>query len=105
MEIAFKEGDHVKAGDFLAEVDPRPYEVALAQVEGQLRHDQAGLRAAESDLRRYRTLAAQDSISKQTSENQEYLVEQHRSTIAIDPRRYIAQKLPTPGRTSPQQSS
>src|SRR6266851_1435257 len=56
IEIAFKEGQLVNKGDFLAQIDPRPYQVALAQAEGQLAKDQALLKNAEIDLTRYRTL-------------------------------------------------
>lgn len=83
-QIAFHEGQAVQKGHFLAQIDPRPFEFALAQFEGQLRRDQALLRTAEDDLLRYRKLAAQASISKQQAENQEHVVEQFRGTIAID---------------------
>ncbi len=59
VEVAYKEGQTVKQGDFLAQIDPRPYQVALAQAEGQLAKDQALLKNAEIDLARYKTLAAQ----------------------------------------------
>lgn len=83
-EIAFKEGDLVQAGDFLAEVDPRPFQIALAQYEGQLRRDQALLRGAEKDLARYTTLVAQDSASKQQLDSAETLVGQYRGAVMID---------------------
>ena len=54
----------VKKGDFLAQIDPRPYQVALAQAEGQLAKDRATLRNSEVDLARYRTLLAQNSIAR-----------------------------------------
>src|SRR5206468_9331331 len=62
IEVAFKEGQTVKKGDFLAQIDPRPYQVALAQAEGQLAKDQAALKNSEIDLARYRGLLAQNSI-------------------------------------------
>ena len=56
----------VNKGDFLAQIDPRPYQVALEQAEGQLAKDQAALENAEVDLTRYQTLVAQNSIARQT---------------------------------------
>ena len=56
----------VKKGDFLAQIDPRPYQVALEQAEAQLAKDQALLKNAQVDLQRYKTLVAQNSIAKQT---------------------------------------
>src|SRR5271168_531956 len=69
-QIAFEEGQLVHKGDFLAEIDPRPYQAALDQMQGQLARDQALLRTAEVDLNRYRTLVAQDSIAKQQYDTQ-----------------------------------
>jgi len=83
-QIAFHEGQTVHAGDFLAQIDPRPYELSLAQYQGQLLRDQALLREAQLDLERYRTLVAQDSIAKQQLTTQESLVQQYQGTIATD---------------------
>src|SRR5215472_5350489 len=65
-EVAFREGQMVKKGDFLAQIDPRPYQVALEQAEGQLAKDQALLKNSQLDLQRYNTLVAQNSIARQT---------------------------------------
>jgi multidrug efflux system membrane fusion protein len=82
--VGFKEGQVVKKGQFLAQIDPRPYEIALAQAQGALAHDSGLLAQAKSDLARYETLAAQDSIAKQQVADQEYLVQQDEGTVAED---------------------
>jgi membrane fusion protein, multidrug efflux system len=84
MRVAFDEGQVVKAGALLAEIDPRPFQVQLAQAEGQMAKDQALLKNAQVDLERYRTLLAQDSISKQQVDTQEALVRQYQGTIQAD---------------------
>src|SRR5260370_659432 len=63
--VAFKEGQMVRKGELLAQIDPRPYEAALAQFQGQLMKDQALLRNAQLDLTRHERLLAQDSTSRQ----------------------------------------
>lgn len=83
-QVAFREGQEVRRGDFLVEVDPRPYRAALDQAEGQLARDQALLRNAEVDVIRYRNLVAEDSIARQTLDTQESLVRQYRATVKID---------------------
>jgi multidrug efflux system membrane fusion protein len=84
QNVSFKEGQIVKAGEVLAEIDPLPLRVQLAQVEGQLARDQAQLANARLDLERYRTLLAQDSIAKQQLDAQEAQVKQFEGTVKID---------------------
>ncbi|MGA3157091.1 MAG: efflux RND transporter periplasmic adaptor subunit [Steroidobacteraceae bacterium] len=82
--IGFKEGQLVRAGDFLAQIDPRPYQAALDQAQGNLRRDQALLADANLDEKRYETLVAEDSIASQTLDTQKALVKQYEGTVASD---------------------
>ena len=84
MRIAFREGQLVKEGELLAEIDPRPFQAQFAQVEGQMARDQALLANARIDLERYRALLAQDSIARQLVDTQEALVRQYEGVVRLD---------------------
>ena len=84
VEVGFKEGQVVQKGDFLAQIDPRPYQVALEQAQGQLAHDQGLLQQAQTDLKRYQTLGKQDSIAQQQVDDQKFLVAQYTGTVQTD---------------------
>jgi membrane fusion protein, multidrug efflux system len=83
-DVPFTEGQMVKKGDFLAQIDPRPYEVLKAQYEGQLAHDQGLLAQAQLDLKRYQTLAQQNSIARQQAEDQVFIVQQYEGSVKQD---------------------
>jgi multidrug efflux system membrane fusion protein len=92
-EIGFQEGQLVQKGDFLAQIDPRPYQVALEVDQAQLAKDQASLAGAEVDLKRYTTLAAQKSIATQTRDDQVATVAQDRAQVMLDQSNIDTQKL------------
>ncbi|MEN4827785.1 MdtA/MuxA family multidrug efflux RND transporter periplasmic adaptor subunit [Pseudomonas sp. P39-UII1] len=81
VKIHFKEGQQVKAGDLLAEIDPRSYRIALQQAEGTLAQNQAQLKNAQVDLARYKGLYAEDSIAKQTLDTSEAQVAQFQGLV------------------------
>jgi multidrug efflux system membrane fusion protein len=84
MKVPFKEGDIVKKDALLVEVDPRPFEAAVLQAEGQLERDKALLEEAKRDLKRYDILVKQDSIAQQIRDDQAYLVQQDEGTVKLD---------------------
>jgi membrane fusion protein, multidrug efflux system len=84
MSVGFQEGQEVNKGDFLAQIDPRPYQAALDQLQAQLLRDQALLKGAQIDLARYQKLAAQNSIAQQQADDQLYLVHQDEGTVKSD---------------------
>jgi membrane fusion protein, multidrug efflux system len=84
IRVVFKEGDEVKKGDLLAEIDSRSYEAALAQQRGQLARDEALLRGAQVDLQRYQGLAAQNAVPRQQLDTQIALVAQDQGTVEAD---------------------
>ncbi|MGH6794959.1 MAG: efflux RND transporter periplasmic adaptor subunit, partial [Methylocella sp.] len=93
LDVGFKEGQSVKKGDFLAQIDPRPFQLAEAQYEGQLVHDQGLLDQAKMDLARYQTLAKQKSIALQQAEDQVFIVKQYEGSVKLDQAQIDNQKL------------
>jgi multidrug efflux system membrane fusion protein len=83
-EVGFQEGQAVKKGDFLAQIDPRPFQAALEQAQGTLAHDQGLLAQAQADLKRFQILGRQDSIAMQQVDDQRYLVQQLQGTVLAD---------------------
>jgi membrane fusion protein, multidrug efflux system len=83
-DVGFTEGQLVKKGDFLAQVDDRPYQILKEQYQGQLARDQGLLAQAQMDLTRYQTLAQQNSIAKQQAEDQVFVVQQYKGTVQQD---------------------
>ena len=84
IQVDFQEGQDVKKGDLLAQIDPRPFEAALQQAQGQLARDEALLKGAQVDLKRYQGLAAQNAVARQTLDTQTALVGQYQGTVEAD---------------------
>jgi multidrug efflux system membrane fusion protein len=93
MSVGYKEGQLVRKGQFLAQIDPRPYEVALEQDVAQLARDDATLKQAQMDMARYKTLADQQSIARQTYEDQVWIVKQDQGAVDMDKAQIKAQQL------------
>jgi membrane fusion protein, multidrug efflux system len=83
-KVYYHEGQMVKKGDPLLEIDPRPYQAALTQVEGQLAHDQAVLTEAKIDLERYQQAYGRNAIAKQQMDDQQQVVLQDEGTVKND---------------------
>jgi membrane fusion protein, multidrug efflux system len=93
MKVLYREGQIVRAGELLAEIDPRPFQVQLEQAEGQLARDQALLVNAQTDLERYKVLFTQDSVPKQQLDTQQSLVRQDEAVIKTDQAQVNSAKL------------
>jgi multidrug efflux system membrane fusion protein len=93
MEVGFQEGQMVKEGDFLAQIDSRPYEATLAQAQAQLAKDTSLYEQAQADLARYETLVKQDSIARQQVEDQQFLVAQDKAAMGSDQAQIDTTKL------------
>ncbi len=93
MEVLFQEGQLVRDGELLAQIDPRPFEVQLTQAEGQMARDMAQLKNAQLDVERYRVLWEEDSVSKQVLDTQESLVRQLEGAVKTDQGQIDSAKL------------
>jgi multidrug efflux system membrane fusion protein len=84
VDVPFQEGQDVQKGQVLAEIDPRPFQAALDQATGTLQRDQGLLDEAKMDLVRFQRLTKLDSIARQQTEDQAYLVKQDEGTVKLD---------------------
>jgi len=93
ISVTFREGQSVREGDLLAEIDPRPFQVQRQQAEGQLAKDQAALANAKLDLKRYESLIGEDAIPRQTLDTQATLVNQYEAAVKSDEAQVDSAKL------------
>ena len=93
IRVDFVEGAEVKAGQLLAEVDPRPYQAALTQAEGMLARDRAALAGARLNLERYRRLLASNFVARQMYDDQVALVAQTEGTVKQDEGQVAAARI------------
>lgn len=93
QKIYFKEGQYVSKGQLLVQIDPAPFQVALAQAQGTQQQNLAQLRNAESELARYQLLFKQDSIARQQVEQQQALVNQLKGQVQANQAQVDAAKL------------
>jgi multidrug efflux system membrane fusion protein len=92
-KVLYKEGENVRRGDLLAEIDPRPFQVQLVQAEGQLAKDQAALNNARLDLKRFEDLLPHNAIPEQQVATQRALVQQDEGAVKSDEGPIAAAKL------------
>lgn len=93
VRIAFQEGQSVRQGELLAEIDPRPFQVQLMQAEGQRAKNEAAFRNASADLKRVRSLMAQGIVSQQQLDTQIALVDQFEAALKADQAQVESAKL------------
>jgi multidrug efflux system membrane fusion protein len=84
IAVHYNEGQMVKKGDPLIDIDPRPYESTLIQAQGTLEHDEGLLAEARMDLQRYKTAFERNAIARQQYEDQEHVVTQDEGTVKAD---------------------
>jgi membrane fusion protein, multidrug efflux system len=93
MAVKYKEGERVRQGDPLVEIDPRPFQVALEQAEAQLVKDQAALQNAQIDLKRYEELITKNAVSQQILQTQRATVAQAEAAVTNDQATIAGAKL------------
>ena len=93
VRVVYQEGQMINKGDLVAEIDSRPYELALAQAQGALERDLALLQSAELDLKRYQDLAKTNAIPRQQLDTQVSLVAQDKGLVTSDKAQIDTQKL------------